>query len=133
MQLQGERVRVEHEVGEEEVVGGVEVDHREEEEGEEREEEVRFGEQEAFLHGTCMYSQHKGKSTSLSVYTVDKMVIGQLAQPIHLANLKALANKEEVVALLKMRKGEQLAGATRLREKQRQLRPSLTWRSRQDC
>ena len=38
------------------------------------------------------------------------MVMGQLAQPIHLANLKALVNKEEVVAL----RGESTRYVTRL-------------------
>ena len=32
-----------------------------------------------------------------------------------------------------MLKGEYLFGATRLRERQRQLRPCSIWRSRQDC
>ena len=32
-----------------------------------------------------------------------------------------------------MLKGEYFGGATRLRERQRQLRPCSIWRSRQDC
>ena len=82
----------EHEVGgeEEEVVGGVEVDHGEEEE---EKQEVRFGEQEASLHVTCMCSQLAGKSTSPYVCIVDKEVIGHTARPRHLANIKKLTNK----------------------------------------
>ena len=88
-QPQGEKVGDEHEVGEGEVVGEVEVDHREEEE----EKVVKFGEQGAFLHATCMCSQLEGKSTSPSACIVDKVVIGHTARPGHLANFKKLTNK----------------------------------------
>ena len=77
-------------MGEEEVVGGVEVDHGEEEE---EKQEVRFGEQEAFLHVTCTCLQLEGQSTSPCVCIVDREVIGHTAQPGHLANFKKLANK----------------------------------------
>ena len=54
---------------------------------------MKFGEQEAFLHATCMCSQLEGKSTSPSVCIVDKVVIGFTARPGHLANFKKLTNK----------------------------------------
>ena len=80
-----------------------------------------------------MCSRLEENSISPSVYIVEKVVIGHMVLHRHLAHFKEFTIKEEEAALLKMWMEEQLAGATRLRERQKQLQPSLTWRSRQDC